>query len=159
MCTVFTINSECSFPLYTLLADATETCGGSKILVRMFNRLSTCCSPETALWYVQYHVQKRTEEGIMAVYPCDCFMIASADNIDYIHHYIRVYCGKQQLSWHGTTVQIAQPKPCTLTTDIREGEVSLPTPDSLSSHRLNTNKEALLFEVTNESQLPLVPKK
>ena len=76
----------------------------------------------------------------MTVYPSDCFMIASAGNIDYIYHYARVYCGKQQSSWHGITVQIAQLKPCTLTTDIRIGEVSLPTPDSLSSHRLNTNK-------------------
>ena len=137
----FTINSECSFPLHTLLADAIETCGGSKRLVRMFNRLGICCSPETALRYVQYRVQKLTEEGIMTSYPSDCFMIASADNIDYIHHYARVYCGKQQSSWHGTTVQIAQPKPCTLTTNTGNGEHSLPsTPDSLSSHQLSTYK-------------------
>ena len=66
---------------------------------------------------VQYRIEKKATEGIMTAYPSDCFMIASADNIYYIHHYARVYCGKQQLSWHGTTVQIAQPKPLTLTTN------------------------------------------
>ena len=49
----FTINSECSFPLHTLLADAIETCGGSKRLVRLFNRLGICSSRETTLRYVQ----------------------------------------------------------------------------------------------------------
>ncbi len=75
----------------------------------------------------------------MTAYPSNCFMIASADNIDYVHHYARVYCGKQQSSWHGTTVQIVQPKPSTLTTstDFRGGEASLPR---LSSHDLTTNK-------------------
>ena len=103
--------------MHTLLAEAIETCGGSKRLVRMLNRLGICASPETALRYVQYRIEKKATEGIMTAYPSDCFMIAAADNIDYIHHYARVYCGKQQLSWHGTTVQIAQPKPLTLTTN------------------------------------------
>ncbi|XP_064384664.1 uncharacterized protein LOC135333611 [Halichondria panicea] len=113
----FTINNQCSFPIHTLLTEAIETCGGSIRLVRMFNRLGICASSETALRYVQYRIEKRASEGIMKSYPSNCFMIASADNIDYIHHYARVYCGKQQLSWHGTTVQIAQPKPLTLTTN------------------------------------------
>lgn len=103
--------------MHTLLAEAIETCGGSKQLVRMLNRLGICAIPETALRYVQYRIERKATEGIMTAYPSDCFMIASADNIDYIHHYARVYCGKQQLSWHGTTVQIAQPKPLTLTTN------------------------------------------
>ncbi len=67
-------------------------------MVRMFNRLGICASSETALRYVQHRIEKRATEGVMT----------SAD------HYARAYCGKQQLSWHGTTVQIAQPKPLTL---------------------------------------------
>ena len=40
--------------------------------------------------------------------------VASVDNIDYVHRYARVYCGKQQSSWHGTTIQIVQPQPTVL---------------------------------------------
>ena len=38
-------------------------------------------------------------------------MIASADNLDFVHSHARVYCEKQQSSWHGTTVQITQSQP------------------------------------------------
>ena len=48
VCTLlFTINSECSFPLHTLVADAVETCGGSTRLMRLLNRLGVCACPET----------------------------------------------------------------------------------------------------------------
>ena len=103
VCSLFLQSTVRANSHYTQLV---ETCGGSKSLVRMFNRLDNCCSPESDLRYVQYLVQKRTPEGIMA---SDCFMSVSVDNIDYIHHYKWVYCGKQQSSWHETTVQIAQP--------------------------------------------------
>ena len=138
----FTINNQCSFALHTLLADVIDTCGGSKRLVRMFNRLGICSSSETALQYVQYHVKTRTEEGITSAYPSNCFMIASADNIDYVHHYARVYCGKQQSSWQGTTVQIVQPKPCTLTTNTYavSGDASVPIHHMLRSHQLTKGK-------------------
>ena len=38
----------------------------------------------------------------------------SADNLDYVHSFSQVYCGKQQSSWHGTTVQVVQPQPTLL---------------------------------------------
>ena len=78
----------------------------------------------------------------MSAYPSNCFMIASADNIDYVHHFARVYCGKQQSSWHGTTVQIARPKPCTLTTntDTVSGDASVPIHHMLRTHQLTTGK-------------------
>ena len=44
----------------------------------------------------------------MSEYPDSAFTVASTDNLDYLH---RVYCGKQQSSWHGTTVQVVQPQP------------------------------------------------
>ena len=40
----------------------------------------------------------------MAAYPETSFMIASADNLDFIHSYACADSGKQQASWHGTTV-------------------------------------------------------
>ena len=39
----------------------------------------------------------------------------SADNLDFLHSYARVYSGNQQLSWHGTTIQAVQPQPSVLT--------------------------------------------
>ena len=91
ICTLlFSINSQCSFPLHTLMADAVETCGGSK---RLLNRFGVCVSPETHARYLQY---RRKSEGPMAAFPNNTFMFVSADNLDFIHGYARVYCGEQQ---------------------------------------------------------------
>ena len=112
VCTLlFTTNSQCSFPLHTLIADAVETCGGSSRLTRLLNRLGVCVSADTHARYVQYRVQKSKEEGPMSGYPDNAFTIASTDNLDFVHSHARVYCGKQQSSWHGTTIQLVQPQP------------------------------------------------
>ena len=111
----FSMNSQCSFPMHTLITDAIETCGGSSRLQKLLNRLGACASIDTHARYIQYRVQKRTEEGPMAAYPEDSFMMVSADNLDFVHSYARVYSGKQESSWHGTTVQIVQPQPLGLT--------------------------------------------
>ena len=95
ICTLlFTINSQRSFPLHTLIADAVETCGGSNRLMRLLNRFGVCVSPETHARYLQYRNQKRKSEGPMAAFPNNTFMIVSADNLDFIHGYARVYCGE-----------------------------------------------------------------
>lgn len=115
VCTsLFTVNSKCSFPLHTLIADTIEACGGSTRLLRILNRLGVCVSADTHARYVQYRVQKCKEEGPMNPYPRNAFTIVSADNIDFIHSYARVYCGKQKSSWHGTTIQVVQPQPSRL---------------------------------------------
>ena len=111
-CTLlYTTNTQCSFPLHVLLADAIETCGYSHRLMRLFNRFGACASPDTHARYVQYRVDKSKKEGPTGGYPDDAFILASADNLDYIHSYTRVYCGNQQNSWRGTTVQLVQPQP------------------------------------------------
>lgn len=118
VCTLlFTINSQCSFSLHTLIADAIETCGGSTRLMRLLNYLGACTSPETHAQYVQYQVQRRKDEGPLAGYPDNAFAIVSADNLDFIHSYARVYSGNMQSSLHVTTVQVVQPKLLTLTKD------------------------------------------
>ena len=146
ICTLlFTINSQCSFPLHTLIADAVETCGGSNRLMRLLNRFGVCVSPETHARYLQYRNQKRKSEGPMAAFPNNTFMFVSADNLDFIHGYARVYCGEQQSSWHGTTIQIVHPQPHNLSsptdmnvtvsmTDVTnsENEVFNILPDTLS---------------------------
>ena len=115
ICTLlFVANHQCSFPLHTLIADAIETCGGSSRLTRLLNRLGVCVSTDTHARYVQHRVKRTQEEGVMSLYPQNAFTVVSADNLDFVHSHARVYCGKQQSSWHGTTVQVVQPKPLTL---------------------------------------------
>ena len=108
---LFTTNCQCSLPLHTLLTDVIETCGGSNRLVRFLNRIGVCASADTHARYIQYRIRKSMEDGAMSGYPQNAFTLVSVDNLDYIHSYARVYCGKQQSSWHGTTIQIVQPRP------------------------------------------------
>ena len=79
-----------TFPLHVLLADAIETCGGSNRLARLFNCFGACASPDTHAHYVQYRVDKSKKEGPIRGYPDDAFMVASADNLDFIHSYASV---------------------------------------------------------------------
>ena len=59
--------------------------------------------------YIQYRAEKSMKQGPMCGYPNKAFTVASVDNLDFIHSQARVYSGKQQLSWNGTTVQLIQP--------------------------------------------------
>lgn len=111
----FTINSRCSFPMHTLIADAIETCGGSSRLKKILNRLGICACIDEHERYIQYRVQQIKINGPMSPYPQSPFTIVSADNLDWLHGYSRVHSGKQQSSWHGTTVQVVQPQPLRLT--------------------------------------------
>ena len=75
----------------------------------------------------------------MSGYPDNAFVVASADNLDYIHSYTGVYCGNQQSSWHGTTVQLVQPQPSKLVDDV---VVQQPEPnrETTSTHaQMTTN--------------------
>ena len=60
---MFCANSECNFPLHTLLADAIECFGGSTELIRIFNRLGVVTSKDTHARYVE-HVVTQYEEGV-----------------------------------------------------------------------------------------------
>ena len=54
----------------------------------------------------------------MSGYPDDAFIVASADNLNFIHSYTRAYCGNQQSSWYGTTIQLVQPQPSKLVDNV-----------------------------------------
>lgn len=108
---LFTTNNQCSFPLYILIADAVETCGGSSRLLKLLNRLGICTNADKHDNYVAERVKKQKEVGVLSAYPDNAFTVASMDNLDFLHSYARIYCGKQQSSWHGTTVQLVQPQP------------------------------------------------
>ena len=75
-----------------------------RLKIKLLNRLGICTSVHTHARYVQYRVKRSV----------DAFTLVSVDNLDFVHSHARVYCGKQQSSWHGTTVQVVQLQPTRL---------------------------------------------
>ena len=55
---MFCANSECNFPLHTLLADTIECFGGSTELIRIFNHLSVVTSKDTHARYVELSTRR-----------------------------------------------------------------------------------------------------
>ena len=110
---LFCTNSSCSFPIHTLLTDIIECCGGSLRLIKLLNRLGVCASSETHRRYMQYQIERLSENELMTtyMYPTKKLTLFSLDNLDFIHSFARVYCGNQVTSWHGTTVMASQPQP------------------------------------------------
>ena len=101
-------------PLHTLLTDVVEMCGGSSVLVHILNRLGAVSSTDTHHRYVQYTVTKQLQEDKIPNLAPHAFTIASADNLDCSQPHATVYSGDQSRSWHGTTMQVVQPKPQSL---------------------------------------------
>ena len=107
---LFCTDDRCSIPMHTLMTDLVEIQGGSSVLVRILNRLGVCSSADTLARFVQL---KRTasDQHHFKQLSKDAFTLVSADNLDFMHSFARVFCGHQTSSWHGTTVQVAQPLP------------------------------------------------
>ena len=103
---MFCTDDRCSIPLHTLITDMVESYGGSTQLVKIFG---ICSSADTLARSIQYRVQEREKRG--PVHDCvpSTTTVISTDNIDFLHSYAQVFCGKQTSSWHGTTVQAVQP--------------------------------------------------
>ena len=107
---LFCTDDRCSIPMHTPMTDLVESQGGSSVLVRVLNRLGVCSSADTLARFVQF---KRTasDQHHFKHRSKDAFTLASADNLDFMHSFARVFCGHQTSSWHGTTVQVAQTLP------------------------------------------------
>ena len=110
----FCTDHRCSMPLHTLLTDIVETCGGSSELVHILNRLGAVSSTDTHDSYVQYIVTKQLQQNEIPCLVSNGFTIASTDNLDFKQSHATVYSGDQSRSWHGTTMQLVQPKPLSL---------------------------------------------
>ena len=97
-------------PMHTLITDLVESQGGSTVLIRTLNRLGVCSSADTLARFRQ-HKRSSCEYARLRHLAKDAFTVISADNLDFLHSFSRVFCGNQKASWHGTTVQVVQPLP------------------------------------------------
>ena len=61
----------------------------------------------------------------MAFFNSSTFTVVSADNIDFLHSFARVFKGGSNSSWHGTTVQLVQPLPGIEPVQLSQGPVQL----------------------------------
>ena len=114
--------------------------------MKLMNRLGACASEDTHKRYIQYRVEKSMKQGPMCGYPSKPFTVASADNLDFIHSHARVYAGKQQLSWHGTTVQLVQSQPCKLVDTSKETQPTV-------EREVLTHGETTQYSDTQESAI------
>ena len=109
-CLFFTTDNGCNTPLHTLLTDVVYSNGGTTELVQLMNRLGMISSEDTHARYVDYIASH--SDSTCDIDPSDP-VVVTLDNLDSCKSNAAVYCGDQHRSWHGTTVQILQPKPPT----------------------------------------------
>ena len=85
--------------------------------------------------------------GPMTRYPTNTLTFFSIDNLDFIHSFARVYCGNQVTSWHGTTVQAAQPQPSRVLEVVPQGMHNNPpdkvVPSSTQENLIQTNHSSI----------------
>ena len=108
---VFCMDNRCSMPFHVLIADLIDCFSGSTELIRILNHLGVCVSTDTLLRHIHHTVGETDTKGILRQLNPTVITLFSMDNIDFLQSHAQVFCGNQQLSWHGTTVQAVQPKP------------------------------------------------
>jgi len=106
---MFRTNPKKLPPIYDIVADTIEVCGGSRKLMRILNRLGCSSSPDTYDRFVTHHAMARRQVATWDELSTTPFTIASVDNFDMQQSYSAVYCGDQQRSYHGTTLHLVQP--------------------------------------------------
>ena len=85
--------------------------GGSTELVKIFNRIGVVASMDTHDRVATYAVKERMSKGIQFELDRNIFTITSVDNIDILQRHAMVSCTQSKRSWHGTSIQAAQPMP------------------------------------------------
>lgn len=108
---LFITNSECNHPFHVVLSDIVESCGGSTELMTILNRFGIAASIETLKRTIHSVSEDRRSAGIKSLLVDKAFTVASADNVDFLQSNAAVYTGDQHCSWHGTSIQLVQPRP------------------------------------------------
>ena len=91
---LFCTDDRCSLPLHTLVTDIVDSQGGSALLVKILNRLGVCSSIDTLYRFIQHKVDSLDIKQNQYMDP-ESFTIISADNIDFLHSYARVFRGNR----------------------------------------------------------------
>jgi len=99
---MFCTNPKKPPPIYDIVADTIEVCGGSR---KLMNRLGCSSSPDTHERFVTHHAMARRPVATWDKLSTTPFTIASVDNFDMLQNYSAVYCGDQQRSYHGIDVK------------------------------------------------------
>ena len=123
---MFCVDDRCSLPMHVLLADLIDSQGGTAFLIHALNKLGICSSLDTLQRHIQ-SIRLIQQRGIRAVafFNSSTFTVVSADNIDFLHSFARVFKGGSNSSWHGTTVQLVQPLPGIEPVQLSQGPVQL----------------------------------
>ena len=87
---MFSTDDRCSMPMHTLMTDLVESQGGSSVLVKTLNRLGVCSSADTLARFMQ-HKRSTSEQHQLRHMSKDAFTVVSADNLDFMHSFARIF--------------------------------------------------------------------
>ena len=104
-------NLNVIMPIQNVLADVVETCGGSRQLIKILNKFGITSSSDTHDQLVADRARYQRERSVWSDMPSNVFTIASTDNFDMLQSYAAVYHGTLKRSYHGTTIELMQPRP------------------------------------------------
>lgn len=163
---MYTTNPKHFSLLHNIPTDIVEVCGGSRLLIKMLNQLGCTCSADSHNRFVTERAEEMRQKNAWNELPSNVFTIASVDNFDMLRSHMSVYCGSQQRSYHGTTVQLVQPndklqhQPLTQAVEVSTCASSLPSThtlldqlsDETSTYLINSPLCLQYQNVTSHSQ-------